>query len=118
MNKNIRLILFLFLCIPIRLFLSYIPNVLDKYYMPYLGFIVGLMSIGTLYLAFTNSRLKSVESGGNTWWAPFRFVHGFLLLCASVYLFKKSKNASIPLLLDVIFGLLLFFIIRLEVFKI
>ena len=116
MNSWIRLLLFLCLCIPIRLLLAYIPQVLPKCYLLYLGFIVGLMGIGTLYLAFTNSRLHSIESGGLTWWAPYRFIHGMLLLTACIYLSKKDRLASIPLLLDAILGIFLFFIIRLGIF--
>ncbi len=112
MDNTLRLLLFLFLCIPIRLLIAYIPKVLPERYFVYLSVVVGLMSIGTLYLAFTNSRLHAIESGGKTWWAPYRFIHGMLLLTACIYLIRKDRKASIPLLLDVILGILFFFIIR------
>ena len=108
----LRLILFLFLCIPLRLVLAYLPRVLPKPYLSYFGFIVCVMAIGTLYLGWTNSRLRAVEAGGRTWWAPFRLVHGVLLLCAALYLSREDRNASVPLLLDVLLGIVLFFVVR------
>jgi len=116
MNETVRLFLFLFLCIPLRLTIAYIPQVLEKRYLVYTSFITGLMGIGTLYLACTNSRLTASEGGGVTWWASYRFVHGMLLLTASVYLLRSDRKASIPLLIDVILGICLFFIVRVGVF--
>lgn len=112
MNNWLRLVLFLFICIPLRLVLAYLPSVLNPIYMGYLSVVVGLMAFGTLYLAFTNSRLHAAEGGGVTWWAPYRFVHGMLLLTAFIYLYRKDRNASIPLLMDVLFGIVLFFVLR------
>jgi hypothetical protein len=115
MNILLRLFLFLSVCIPIRLYLAYIPQVLDKRYFLYFAVMIGLMGIGTLILAFTNSRLNAPEGGGKTWWASYRFIHGMLLMTAFIYLIKGDKNASIPLLLDVMVGITLFFISRLGI---
>lgn len=116
MNKMVRIILFLFLCIPLRLIMVYLPQILPKNYLFYLSFIIGLMGIGTLYLAFSNTRLNAPEGGGVTWWASYRFIHGMLLLTACFYLIKKDRKASIPLLMDVLLGICLFFIIRIGIF--
>ena len=116
MNTQLRLFLFLFLCIPIRLYIAYIPQVLSKNYFVYFAIIIGLMGLGTLTLAFTNSRLNAPEGGGKTWWASYRFIHGMLLMTAFIYLMKGKKQATIPLLLDVMIGITLFFIVRLGIF--
>ena len=108
----LRLVLFLFLCIPVRLLLAYLPQVVPKPYLSYLSLVVLIMAIGTLYLGWTNTRLHAVEAGGLTWWSPYRLVHGVLLLCAALYLSRGDRNASVPLLLDVLLGIVLFFVVR------
>ena len=117
MNNITRVLLFVFLCIPSRLLLAYLPQVLPKQYLVYYGILILSMSIGFLYLAVNNSRLNAPEGGGKTWWASYRFIHGMLLLTAFIYLIKSDKNASIPLLIDAIFGIALFFIMRVGIFN-
>ena len=117
MNSIVRLLLFFFLCIPLRLLLAYIPQVLPKPYFFVFGVMIGLMGLGFLYHAFANSRLQAPEGGGRTWWASYRFIHGMLFMTALIYLIKKDRRASIPLLIDVILGIFLFFVLRVEIFK-
>ena len=112
MNQMTRLVLFLGVCVPLRLGLAYLPSILPQQYLDYLGLVVLTMALGTLYLGWTNSRLKAPEGGGLTWWAPYRLIHGMLLLTASLYLFRGDRRAGVPLLLDILFGIVLFFIIR------
>ena len=112
MNSIVRLLLFFFLCIPLRLLLAYIPQVLPKPYFFVFGVMIGLMGLGFLYHAFANTRLQAPEGGGQTWWASYRFIHGMLFMTALIYLIKKDRKASIPLLIDVILGILLFFVVR------
>ena len=114
MENRTRIVLFWGLCIPLRLGLALVPTVLNGTQYYYLGTMVCAMAVGTLYLAFTNSRLHAHGGGGNTWWAPFRFVHGFLLLAAAVYLFRQDRMAYAPLLLDALLGMVLFFSVRLR----
>ena len=112
MTPIVRASLFLGICIPTRLFLAWLPQVFPNH-LHILGLIVGTMALGTLYLAITNSRLNATEGGGKTWWAPFRYIHGSLLAIASIMLFKNDANASLPLALDAIIGITLFFTERL-----
>jgi hypothetical protein len=112
MNPTMRLLLFIGMCVPLRLGLAYLPSILPEQYLDYLGIVVLTMSLGTLYLGWTNSRLRAPEGGGKTWWAPYRLIHGMLLLTASLYLFRGDRRASVPLLMDVLFAIVLFFIIR------
>ena len=112
MNQITRLVLFLGVCVPLRLGLAYLPSILPEQYLYYLSGMVLIMAMGTLYLGWTNSRMRAVEGGGKTWWAPYRLIHGMFLLTASLYLFRGDRRASVPLLLDILFGIVLFFIIR------
>lgn len=116
MDLNQRKLLFLGLCIPARILICIIPRI-KIYIKKYLGTqtelfykLFGLtllgMAIGFLYLYFFNKRLDAGEAGGNTWWHNLRLFHGLNYLCASLYiLFGKVENASIPLIVDVLFGL-------------
>ena len=104
--KNI--LYFLLGCIPVRILLAYTPLMLNKNLLPYLGGLLLIMSLGFLRLYFFNLRLDAPEANGNTWWANLRLIHGALFMCAAIYCFKKDSTASVPLAIDVIFGLALF----------
>lgn len=112
MTPNMRAILFLGVCIPIRLFMAWLPQVIPKY-LHILGLVVAAMAFGTLYLAITNSRMNAGEGGGKTWWAPFRYIHGGLLAGAAIMLLKNDANASLPLAIDAMIGIASFFTERL-----
>lgn len=112
MEDTTRAVLFLGVCVPVRLGMAYLPHVIPEHYFRYFGILILTMACGTLYLAWTNMRLNALEGGGHTWWAPYRFVHGVLLLAASVYLLRKDRTAHVPLLIDALLGALLFFTVR------
>jgi hypothetical protein len=48
------------------------------------------------------------EAGGKTWWAELRLIHGLMYLAAAIYALQLKDVASIPLTIDVIFGLTVF----------
>lgn len=85
-----------------------------KLFYEVVGLIFLCISVGFLYLYFTNERLNATEAGGKTWWHNFRLLHGLLYLCASIYVLWNINNidliryASIPLVIDVIIGLFFF----------
>lgn len=112
MTPSRRANLFIWVCIPTRLFLAWLPQVMPEH-LKILGLVVSMMATGTLYLAITNGRMNAVEAGGKTWWAPFRFVHGSLLAAAALMLLKNNRNASLPLAIDAIIGIAAFFSRRL-----
>lgn len=112
LTPNMRANLFIWGCIPTRLYLAWIPQEMPQY-LRHIGLIVSIMSLGTLYLAFTGNRMNAAEGGMKTWWAPFRYIHGALLAIAAIMLLNNDSNASIPLGIDVIIGILTFFIKRL-----
>ena len=110
-NIYTRTILFLMLCIPIRLFFVILVKILLDYnpiYLYYFSFILLAISFGILFLYFTNQRLNAFEAEGQTWWSDYRLIHGSLYLIAFIYAYQMKKIAFIPLLFDVIFAILLF----------
>lgn len=106
-----RTLLFLLACIPARILLAVIPLYLESSYLPYYGMLLLLPALGFLYLYFNHLRLDAFESGGYTWWANYRLIHGLLYLCASIYALQEKILAWVPLTVDVILGLV-FFVIR------
>jgi hypothetical protein len=112
MGDSTRIVLFWGLCIPLRFGLAFLPTVLNGAQHYYLGTMVCAMAVGTLYLAYTNSRMHAFEGGGNTWWAKFRRVHGFLLSTAAVLLYRQDRMACVPLLLDALLAIFLYLVVR------
>lgn len=110
-----RVVLFLVGCIGTRLLMAYIPQTLPKNALPIMGIAIAIMGLGFLYLWITNSRLNAQEAGGKTWWAHLRLVHASLYIAAAIYLFKGDRSASIPLVIDVISGILFYFIKRVKI---
>jgi hypothetical protein len=101
--------LFLLLCIPARLLIAWgSAKVPSRYVMLYALALLAI-SIGFLYLYFTKGRQMAPEAGGATWWANYRLIIGLLYLASAIYLFQGRQDlAWIPLLIDVIFGLIIF----------
>ena len=101
-------LLFLFLCIPSRLGLTYL---LYKYPdTRLLGIIPLTIGIGFLYLYITNSRLTGSEVFGKSiWWAKYRIVHAVLYMTAGILFLLKNEEAWLFLLIDTLFGLAIFF---------
>ena len=98
--------LFLLGCIPTRVSLAWYAK---NYPSENLGYGLLIIAIGFLYLYFNNLRLNAREAtGGVTWWAPYRIIHGLLYLIAAIYMFKEPRNAWIPLASDVILGFMFF----------
>ena len=108
MTDRERILYFIFGCIALRLVLAYLPLYLSKKWLPKLGGLTFIIGISFLYLYFTNGRMNAPEGGGVTWWANHRLLHGLLYITASIYLFQSKKVAWIPLMIDVLFGLVMF----------
>lgn len=102
------IILFLFACIPARLLLAWystkVPN------LTIFGVLLLLMALSFLYLYFTKSRLQAPEAGGATWWANYRLIIGLLYLAAAVYALQGKRDlVKYPIIIDVLFGLYIFY---------
>ena len=103
-----RQLLFIMLCLPLRLIIGLLPIYLNKYFKKIYSLFILIVGISFLYLYFSDSRLTAFESGGNTWWHNIRLVHGMIYLTSSIYLYKNSNLASLILLIDVLFGFMAF----------
>ncbi len=95
-------LLFWLLCIPSRLFMALVmPSLLLRWILP-------LVALSFIYLQMTGSRMQSFESGGNTWWNPFRVVHGSIYLIAFIaLLFQYETLARSLLVCDVVIAMYL-----------
>ena len=109
-NKK-RILLFLLGCITVRLSLVFIAKYVPSDVLPYLGALALLPSIGFFTIYLTNSRKTGPEVfGGKIWWNKLRPLHGLLYLIFAILAFKEDEYAWIPLLIDVLIGLLAFII--------
>lgn len=103
---------FFIICIIVRLILVYTAKYIDKNLLQILGYITLIPSIGFIYLYLFDKRKTGLEVGGRgIWWNKLRPIHGVLYLLFSIYAIKKENFAWIPLLIDVILGIL-FYIIK------
>jgi hypothetical protein len=100
--------LFLFGCIGTRLLITYLAMTFLAY-LPYMGYVAILISLGFFYIFFTGSRPTGVETGGKPiWWNSLRPVHGALYgLFAYAAIIERSDAWKI-LFADTIIGLLAF----------
>ena len=108
LSEDESILFFVFGCIPTRLLIAYLAGNLSPEYLKYFSFILFVMAIGFIRLYFQNSRLDAFEAGGKTWWAKYRIVHGILYLIAAIYAFNGDNGGYPFLIMDVIFGLILF----------
>jgi len=114
-----RFILFLVLCIGIRVLLVFLAKKLKSLenllYLKVMGAFLIIPALGFFYIYATNSRETGREVfGSKIWWNSLRPVHGFNYLLFGLMALSNNKklysNAWIPLLIDVCIGLLAFLI--------
>ena len=104
-----RFLLFLGVCIPVRLGLVYLAKNIPLKYLPALGYLALLPAIGFLYLFVTGKRQTGVETqGAPIWWSRFRILHGFNYLFFALLAIMRKPCAYLLLLFDVLMGLTLF----------
>jgi hypothetical protein len=103
------MLLFILVCIPLRILIALSIQKLPIKYNKYASIPILLMGVAFLILYFGNMRLNAPEAGGKTWWASFRIIHGLLYTSSGLLLLLDRNNiASIPLFIDIIVGLLAF----------
>jgi len=108
-NITKRFLLFLIGCIGTRLLLVYIAKNVNMTLLKYMGYLLLLPAFGFFYIFFTNSRKTGPEVfGDKIWWNNLRPIHGLLYLLFSYNAITGNKNAWIYLLVDVLFGLIVF----------
>tara|TARA_B100001094_G_scaffold287530_1_gene303150 strand:- start:26 stop:376 length:351 start_codon:yes stop_codon:yes gene_type:complete len=110
-----RFILFLGLCIPLRLLFVYIVKNINREYLPYLGLTALIPAIGFILIYLLDYRKTGMEVfEDNIWWNNLRPVHASLYILFTLFALKKSKYSWIPLCIDVLIGLCSFMIYHLN----
>lgn len=100
---------FLFLCIPARILIAVAPRFIADKYLKFYGIFLLLIGLSFIYLFIANLRMNAPEAGGKTWWAPFRILIGFLYITAAVFCFQGKRNLIwVPLVMDIVFGIIIF----------
>ena len=101
-------ILFLSFCFTSRLLLAFIAKIIDLKYLPIFGAISFIISM-SFFRNYLNQ--KSNSKGffdSKVWWNNYRLIHGILYLIFSILAIAKKPYSWIILLVDAIFGLLVF----------
>jgi len=107
-----RFFMFLFLCIPIRLFFVHYSKQAKSNSLKNLGYIALLPAIGFMYIYLTKSRQIGAETqGAKIWWNDLRPIHSLLYFIFSYMAINGNKKSAYKfLLIDVIIGLISFLI--------
>ena len=101
-----RMLLFLFICIPVRILMVLFVKHIDKNKLPYLGVLGLFPAIGFSIIYLGNYRKTGPETfGRQIWWNSLRPIHAALYFLFSFMAVQKNKNSWKPLLIDVIVGL-------------
>jgi hypothetical protein len=107
-NIQKRFILFLFGCIVVRFLFVFIAKKYQKY-LPFMGSLALLVSIGFLYVYFSKSRITGQEVfGEKIWWNDLRPVHALLYLLFAIFALNKVSYSWVFLFVDVLIGLVSF----------
>lgn len=108
-NIQKRFILFLFGCIFVRTLFVVLAKNININYLPYMGYLAILPTLGFFYIFLTDSRKTGGEVfGDKIWWNNLRPIHGLLYGLFAYNAINKNKNSWIYLMLDVILGLVSF----------
>lgn len=106
-----RFLLFLIGCIGVRTLFVYVAKTVQPKLLQLLGYLALLPAIGFFYIFLTGSRKIGGEVFGNKiWWNSLRPIHGLLYALFAYFAIVKNKNAWKFLAVDVIIGLVAFFI--------
>tara|TARA_B110000261_G_scaffold156626_1_gene190753 strand:+ start:85 stop:426 length:342 start_codon:yes stop_codon:yes gene_type:complete len=105
-NKK-KIILFVFGCLLVRFSFVLIAKNINKKSLPLLGSIALIPAIGFLVVYFGNLRQRGALNQ-KAWWNNLRPIHSLLYFTFAYLAFNKNNKAYIPLLLDVLIGLVAF----------
>ena len=104
-----RFLLFLIGCIGSRILLVLITKYSPIQYLPILGYIALVPTIGFVYIYLTGSRKTGAEVfNAKIWWNNLRPIHGLLYGLFAYNAINGNVNSWIYLLVDVIIGIISF----------
>ena len=104
-----RFVRFLFGCILVRFLFAYVAKIIDKKYLPYIGYLALLTGFGFSYIYLNGLRKTGQEVlGSKIWWNMLRPLHAMLYFLFAYYAINQDNRAYIYLVIDVIIGLLSF----------
>ena len=107
MKYNKKIVLFVFGCLLVRFSFVLIAKNINKKMLPLLGKIAIILAIGFLVLYLGDLRQKGALNQ-KAWWNNLRPLHSILYFTFAYLALYKNDKAYIPLLLDVIIGLIAF----------
>jgi len=96
------MLLFLLVCVPLRISFVMIAKMVDVKYLVYFGLLALGPAFGFLFLHFFPHYRREGAFGQKRWWN--RFVHGLLYLLFAVFAISGNKNAYLFLLIDIVYG--------------
>ena len=100
------ILLFLLVCIPLRVLIVYIAKITPNKYLPIIGVPFLIFGLGALYLYLSETRTTGGGAfGGVLWWKDVRPIHALLYLSFAILAFLRYTNAWILLAVDVLVGL-------------
>ena len=100
------------ICIIVRFILVLLAKYVNKNILQILGYISLIPAIRFIYLYLFDKRKTGFEIfGDKIWWNKLRPIHGILYLLFAIYAIKKEDFAWIPLLIDVLLGII-FYVIK------
>ena len=94
-----RLVLFLFLCVPLRLLFAYVASVVPGRWLPLLALPAAIIAAG-LATQFIRNPAEG-QFGGPTWWHWWRLVHVALYVAFAWAALRHRPDAWRLLLVDV-----------------
>ena len=104
-----RFLTFIFGCIGVRLLLVHAVRKIKRDYLPILGYFSLFIAFGFCFTYFSGKQRGSTF-GQKAWWHRLRLVHAFFYFWFARLAIQKKRNAYIPLLFDVTFGLTSFLV--------
>lgn len=108
-KKISRIVIFLSGCIVSRLGLTYLSKIVDKKWLRRIGIVTLIPAFGFILIYLFGLRKTGGEVfGDKIWWNNLRPIHGFLYLLFSILAIIGYNKSWIILLIDTLFGLLMF----------
>ncbi len=105
-NIQKRILLFLIVCITVRLSFVIISKNASSENLKYMGYMALVPAFGFMYIFLNDLRQTGVETfGEKIWWNNLRPLHGILYFLFAYYAINQHSEAWMFLLIDVCIGL-------------